>query len=323
MRLKSFLPFVMVCILSSLSVFAQEAVAPKTASLQFKYKAGDIDRYKMVVKFEMNIAVPGMPAAPGGGAMQANMSMTSVLRSKVLGILPDGNAKIRYAYESMKMDMDMPGMPVMEKDKMDAMQKDMLKQMPVITATVTKYGQIVGFEGLNNMPGLKQGADLGKLFGGQMGFGLGTGSVVFPAQPVGVGDAWTQDIPIMGAGKMTVDSTVDSLNTKIGNVIAAKIKQDYYGHMDLGDLMKAMLPAMGGNASTPVPAMNGGMDMSGWGIAYVDPTRGKLVRSDADVDMVMKMTASAPAGTTGTAGGGSMNIDMNMNMKINIINMGS
>jgi hypothetical protein len=311
----------MVCVLSTLPVVAQEAAPPASALLQFKYKAGDIDRYKMVVKFEMNIAVPGMAAAPGGGAMQANMSMVSVLRSKVLGILPNGNAKIRYAYESMKMDMDMPGMPAIEKGKMDQMQNDMVKQMPVITATVTKYGQIVGFEGVGNMPGLKQGADLEKLFGGQMGFGLGTGSVVFPADPVSVGDAWSQDIPIMGAGKMTVDSTVDSLNTKIGSRVAAKIKQDYYGHMNLGDLMKAMLPAMGGG-SNAMPAMDGGMDMSGWGIAYVDAARGKLVRSDADVDMVMKMTATPPAGSASAGGVQSLNIDMTMNMKINIINMG-
>jgi hypothetical protein len=321
LRLKSLLPLIMVCVLSTLPVVAQEAAPPASALLQFKYKAGDIDRYKMVVKFEMNIAVPGMAAAPGGGAMQANMSMVSVLRSKVLGILPNGNAKIRYAYESMKMDMDMPGMPAIEKGKMDQMQNDMVKQMPVITATVTKYGQIVGFEGVGNMPGLKQGADLEKLFGGQMGFGLGTGSVVFPADPVSVGDAWSQDIPIMGAGKMTVDSTVDSLNTKIGSRVAAKIKQDYYGHMNLGDLMKAMLPAMGGG-SNAMPAMDGGMDMSGWGIAYVDAARGKLVRSDADVDMVMKMTATPPAGSASAGGVQSLNIDMTMNMKINIINMG-
>ena len=321
MRLKSFLYLIMVCVMSALPVVAQEAAPPASAILQFKYKAGDIDRYKMVVKFQMNIAVPGMAAMPSGGAMEANMSLVSVLRSKVLGILPNGNAKIRYAYESMKMDMDMPGMPSIEKDKMDEMQKDMVKQMPIITATVTKYGQIVGFEGLEKMEGLKPGADLSKLFGGQMGFGLGTGSVVFPAEPVGVGDAWTQDIPIMGAGKMTVDSTVDSLNTKIGSRVAAKIKQDYYGHMNLGDLMKAMLPAMGGG-STAMPAMDGGMDMSGWGVAYVDTARGKLVRSDADVDMVMKMTATPPAGTAATGVTQAVNIDMTMNMKINIINMG-
>jgi hypothetical protein len=325
LRLRIVLSFILATALCALPALAQTAptAGSGTALLQYKFKAGDIDRYKMVVKMDMNIAIPGMPATMSGG-MAAQTSMVSILRAKVLGILPNGNAKVQYTYESMKMDMNMPGMPPIEKDKMDQMQGDLVKQMPVITATLTKYGQIVSIEGMDKMPGMKQGANFDKLFGGQMGFGLGTGSVIFPSEPVGIGDAWTQDIPIMGAGRMTVDSTVESLNAKIGDKVGAKIKQDYYGHMEIADLMKAMLPAMGGTSgSGQIPAMKGGMDMSGWGVAYADPDKGKLIRSDADVNMVMNMTATAPASAaaTGMAPGQPINIGMKMNMKINIITL--
>ncbi|MDO8586596.1 MAG: hypothetical protein Q7T82_06105 [Armatimonadota bacterium] len=323
MKLNMLLPLISISALLAAPAGAQQALSPTPAPtpLVYKFKAGDIDRYKMVMKFQMNIAIPGMPAMPNGGAMEANMSMVSVLRSKVLGILPNGNARVRYAYESVKMDMDMPGMPAAEKDKLDEAQAELAKQMPVITAVVNKYGQIVSMEGLDKLAGVPPGTDMSKFFSGQMGFGLGTGSLVFPAEPVTVGDAWTQDIPIMGAGKLTVDSTVESLNTKVGVKVGVKIKQDYYGHIDLADLMKAMLPALGAGA-TQMPAMNGGMDMRGWGVAYVDPVKGKLIRSDADVDMSMKMTATAPASAPAADGAPqAVNVNMNMNMKVNVINL--
>lgn len=320
LRLRTLIPIICLIAASIIPACAQNPVSGPSC-LQYKYKAGDIDKYKIVVKYGMDISIPGMAESGVPGAFSANMSMVSVLRAKVLGVLPDGSAKINFSYESMKMDFDMPGMPGIDKKKMEEMQKEFAKEMPVITALVDKYGVIRGMEGLSKIPGMEN-IDIGKLFGGQMGFGMGTGSIVFPDGSVSVGDAWTQDIPIFGAGKMTVDSTLESLNTKVGSKVAAKIKQDFSGHIDLADLMKAFMPAMGGNAF-PMPAMNGGMDMTGWGVTYVEPTTAKLVRSDADVDMVMNMNASMPAGTQPTTGPQSINLNMKMNMKINMIRLAS
>lgn len=323
---RAFAALLLLCLTASGSVLAEDnapAVAqPQQAvKLEHKFRANQIDRYKMVIKMNANIALPGMPVAiTGTNGMQMNMSIVSVLRSKVLGILPSGDAKLMYSYESMDMDMDMPGMPKIDKSQMQKAQKDVIKNMPKITMVVNKYGQVTSVEGLDKMPGMPKGMDFSSMLVGPNA--MGPWSFGLPADQVGVGDAWTQDIPILNAGKMTVDYTLESLNAKLGSITAAKIRQDFSGHVEMGDLMKSMIPMMAGSMSGPAPNIIGGMDMSGWGVAYFDAARGRVARVDSDIDMIMNMSAEAPEGLAPANGPKTFNINMTMKMKLNMINLG-
>jgi hypothetical protein len=314
LRLKLVIAAVIGCFIAAMSASAQQAPKQEAATLEFKFRPGEVQRFKTSMRMQMNVAMPGMPALPEGKT-GFEMNMSTVVRQKTLGVLPDGSAKVSYTYETIKVDTS--GLPMADKTPMGDIQKE-LKKMPPITVTMTKHGQITDIQGMQNVPGMPQGMDFSKMLGGAGG--MGSWSFAFPVEGVSVGDAWTQDVPIMGAGKMSVDSTLVSLNTLLNNQVVAKIKQNFAGRIELGDLMKALMPAFGANSSQ-MPSMGGGMDMSGWGVAYFDRAKGRVARSDANIDMVVNMTMAAPPGMQemdASSPGQSINISMTMKIIVNL-----
>lgn len=315
LKIRILLSAIIISLLAPLSVVAQQPQEATGTQFIYKFKAGEKQRQKMVMKIQMNLDLPTLPGAPPN--MGFTMAMVAVMRSKTLGILPNGDAKVLITYESLKADMDMPGMPGIPKDEMAKMQKEISKNLPTVKLIMTRYGQIVGMEGLQNLQGM-QGMpqmDFTKMFGNS-----GMWANVFPDQPVFPGDAWTQDLPMFGAGNIAIDSILESVNTRVGNHIAAKIKQDYSGHIELADLMKAFAPAMS-NQKIPMPDVAGGMDISGWGVTYFDHAKGKLVRSDANIDVVMNISAQACADQRAGTGPQSFDMSFNAKMTMNIITL--
>jgi len=306
-------------LLACSSVYAQTPANTGPVRLEHKFRAGDIQRYKLVAKVNMEFSIPGLPGPQGQqGLAMMTASMVTTLRTKVLGILPDDTAKVNYVYESVDMDFSMPGMPAPDAATKKKLRKEMLKQLPAVTAIVSKYGEFRGFAGPQKWPG-GGGPDINNMIAGPNG--TGPWSVVFPAEPVSVGDVWLQEIPVLGAGQVKVESTLESLNSLVGNRVAAKIKQSYSGSIDLADLMGAMAGASGMKADQ-FPAMSGDMGASGWGVAYFDQNKGRVLRADAEINLAMNMTAPVSgAAQTGASPGQSISMAALMGIKVNLINL--
>jgi hypothetical protein len=274
----------------------------KTVKLEYKFRKGAADKYRMGMTMKMSI--PGMPGAPSG-AMAAKM--TAVFTQKVLDVYPDGSAKIRVSFDKMKMSM--PGMG----------QPEQTVPTQSITITMSKDGKPLKIEGMGPMMG---GAGIPGMEVGQVMNQFGScGGFPFPPGPVSVGETWKQAVPVPAfGGNVNVVSTLLAAAVPVGRENAAKIRQTFSGHFDLAEMMKAFAGATPGDAKggeearKAMSSMTGAMDLKGWSVTYFSPTRGKMLKTNGNVNVRMNM--SLPASAQQQGGPRQMNMVMDMNIYV-------
>lgn len=278
-------------VLSALLLCAVSSVWAEPVKIQYKFTAGEIDKYKMTMNMKMD--APGMP----GGEKGMNMSMNMVIHQKTLGILPDGSAKILYTYKDFNFSA--PGMPAPPKD--DIVGKS-------ITITMGRDGSIIKYDAGK----LAKGMDLSGMMG-QMGI-----YSLFPKEPIEVGQSWTQAVPIpMMGGNMNVTSTLLAADEPLWSRPSCKIRQVFDSKMDLGQMMQNMMGAFaGGNPEVQkeMSGVSGELNLSGWGVTYFCPEIGKLLKTDGSIAANVTMNMPPQAVQQGAPAHFTMTLNMDMNM---------
>lgn len=127
-------------VLCVILICASAVAYGKSVVLQYKLTPGQIDNYKLVMTVNMR-----MPGAPTPQLQSMNMKMSLVMRQKVLGVLPDGTAKVRYDYRDMKVSA--PGMSA-------AQAKANVPKSMSATIRMDKYGRIHGIESIEGVQGV-------------------------------------------------------------------------------------------------------------------------------------------------------------------------
>ena len=267
-------------------VLTGQAFCQDSVKLAYKFTPGELLRYKMVANLTAQMTDP-----QSGQTMNIPIQMVAVMRQRVKKVLPNGDAQVSAAIESIKMNaggnaMTVPG------DK-----------MPTMTMVLSPNGTVKGVQGLEKFGGMLPGMEF------MGGGGFGDFGAVLPDAALNVGDTWAQQIPLpMGMGNVQIQSKLVSANTKIGDYRVAALKQDFGGDINLA------MPL-------PVPSGETGasLDMKGTvlgnGTIYFSPDKGRMVRSEGRADMQMAFGVPAGQGSPG----GSMSINMAMTFEMYLL----
>jgi len=286
-------------------VIASVAAFAEPVTLEYKFKVGDVDKYKMAMA--MSMEMPGLPAK--GGAPAMNFSMTMSYIQKVLAVNPDGTAKVQVTYGDMKFS----GLPGDAKAKADTEAKTKAMAGQVMTAIMTKRGQMLSVQGMDKvmaaagMPSM----DFSKFLNSA------SNQALLPEGPVDVGQSWKQEVPMpFGSGRMSVTSTLDSTDQQLWGLQAAKVSQAFDGSFDIAEVLKAMMGGLkaGTKGAPDLSSMSGTVNLNGKMDFLFAPAIGKLLNGGGS--MQMKLTMNLPP--EAVKQGAPASVDMNMNMQINI-----
>lgn len=160
--------------------------------IRLKPNVGDSQKMLMT----MDVASQGQQAM--------NMKMTMAMDMKVTD-LTDAVYTYEVKYGSIKMDMDAGGMQMSydsnakEQTGMGAVMHEQMKVLmeKPLTMKMNERGKVTDF----TMPGMQSGQEMD----------MGAISLPLPEQAVGVGDSWSDERPIEGAGTLKMTMTVDKI----------------------------------------------------------------------------------------------------------------
>lgn len=263
----------------------------KSVLLSHSFKAGQIDNYKMTM--DMRLSSASMPTLAG---KPVTMKMSMTFRQKVLGILPDGSARVSLTYNQIKVSC--PGFPQVKTQAMPPQ---------TVTMTLAPDGSLIAIDGMSRMMANLPGLDFSQL-AGQMGY-----YGVFPSEPVEVGQSWTKDIPLpFNSGALQVVSTLLNAAVPIGKQTVCKIKQDYQAYLDIGALMNAV--AADQRANIGDFKFSGGMEMKGWTVIYFSPSAGRFVKANGKAKAGMSFEMPPQLVSQGAPQSISMDVDMTINI---------
>lgn len=198
--------------------------APDTTAYDIHrtYKAGEIDRYKLVNKMQIN--------SPQTGGNFSDVDMEMTFKEVTKSVKPDGAAVITNSFESASADMN--GSPF-----------DLMQFLSGATVTLTqdKYGKVSSVKA-EGFQGPMADANIDQMFSqSTLGF--------YPDKPVKIGDSWKFEsnrnlqgstVKVAGASTLVGIETVDGIKTyKIKSVMdnagqdqAAKIHVESVGNVD-------------------------------------------------------------------------------------------
>jgi len=290
---------------SVLVLGAAASAAGQGTTLQYRWSAGQEDRYRMTQKTVATIS--GMP---GGGTQTVEQSMTQTTAMKVLSVAADGSATIQQTFEAVRMEMTTPaGTMVFDSavkepatDPTMAGLAALLTGMigEAITVVLKPNGGVVKVEGMTRIFEKTSAAMPADVASGPLLASLksalsdeamqrtfGQSFSTFPDAPVGTGETWTttSDVvqPIIGtvntvrtATLQAVETTGGSAMARIGIVVAVK--------------QSAEAPAAG----APMKITMG--EAKGTGEITFDVTNGRIKRTTVDMNMPMTMAATMPDG---------------------------
>lgn len=235
--------------------FAAQAFCQDSVTLQYKYTAGELLRYKMVMDASMQLDTPN-------GSLTIPVRMAAVMKQRTKRVLKDGNAELVVAFESMRMQLgtEVREMPV--------------KELPVMTVTVSKHGQVCSA----NVPGMAANPFMNSQMMNSGGFG---NYVVFPEGPIKVGDAWELNLPqVQGLEGIRAGGELLSTNTKLGKYTVSKIRQTIGGNLNLD-----MPTGLGMQTNSAMPGMKMDGAFLGDGTVFFSAERGQMIRADGRVDL--------------------------------------
>ena len=256
--------FILLCLILGAQAFCQDSI-----KLEYKFVPGELLRYKMVMNATLQLDVPST-----GKSLSIPVAMAAVVRQRTKRVLPDGNAEIAVAFESIRVQMG------------DQVRELPAKEIPVATLVMSRSGRVKNL----NIPTV----DSAQFMGGRMcpvgGFG---DYVALPEAVVQVGDSWSQNLPeVPGLGTIRGTGKLISANSKVGKYKAAVVKQSIGGDLNMD--MPLALSAQGGSAVPPGMKVNGAF--LGDGTIYFSAERGRLIRTDGRVDMQVNVNVPQIAG---------------------------
>jgi len=295
--------------LSALFIFAACAAQAEGVTLAYKFRAGEIDKYKLVMKMNFDIAGLGRVGMPAG-PMAMDFSM--VMRQKTLGVYPDGSAKVMFSCGEPNIKMS--GVPAIAKSKQPW-------RSPSMTVVLAPDGGLLKVEGLEKafaFAGAK-GIDLSALqINKFMGF-LGQ-NPVFPSEPLEVGQTWETSVPLpFGNTQIKLLSTLVTDNAAVGRSRAAKVEQSFDGNLDFSEILKSISGMMPANVPgrDMVSQVTGGMEMFGLMTYYFSPSAGKMLKGTGE--MVANMSVKLPQRLIQM--GGPPQVDMSANITYELMRL--
>lgn len=279
-------------------VLAVCAVQAEPVKLAHKFRAGEIDKYKLSMKMVFDIA--GLAQVSG---QQGPMSMdfSIVMRQKTLGIYPDGSAKVLVSCGEPKINM--PGLPAIPKSKQPII-------MPELKMVLAPDGSLRGIEGLEKALAFKGtgNANFGAADFSQFMNLMGQ-QAVFPSEPLEVGSSWENTLPMPFSGAtLKVQSTLVTDNAAVGKNRAASIVQTFDGSLDFSEMLRQMasIVPVKGQEREMLAGVSGGAQMFGNMNYYFSPTLGKMLKGSGE--MAMNISISMPRKVTEM--GGPPRLDM-------------
>ncbi len=270
--MRRFLVFVIV----SVCLLSGDAAIAKSVQLRFKHAAGQIDRYKILM--EVNVVVPNMPQLPCG---PLNMKMGFVWTQKVLGILPDGSAKVRFTYQDMKL---------VASERTLEFTKNHLNDM-AWTAIIDREGNVTkvqraGGAGVHTGKQNEVGDGLWLLIGG-----------CFPRESMEVGDCWDANYPMpWKSGEIRTVSRLDAAAVTRGKFVVSKITQSTSGQLDISKVLVGLaqlspkFAARDRDMLKDFSQIKGAVSVNGSSTLYFAPEQGRIVQADGVCNMAMRMT---------------------------------
>src|SRR6478735_4265417 len=85
---------------SVLVLAAAASAAAQGTTLQYRWTAGQEDRYRLTLK-----TVATMSGMPGGGTQTVEQTMSQTTAMKVLSVAADGTATVQLTFEAVRMEM--------------------------------------------------------------------------------------------------------------------------------------------------------------------------------------------------------------------------
>lgn len=284
------------------------AAAAEPIALEYKFRKGEVDKYRLAV--EMSLDLSGVAAAAGqSNVPPMNMSMSVNLVQKTLDVYSDGSAKVRVSYSN----------PVIQGVKMPAAASKSAKalQGQEIVMRISKRGRIISVQGLDKlMAGSGFNMDFSKLFDAS------AGNVILPEGPVEVGQSWTDSIPIpFGSSQIHLQSTFAGYDEEIWNLRVARIRQSCCGSLDLKEMFETVLRAIAGSMKQNAPdfsSMSGELGLNGDMTEYFAPSIGKLLKSNGTLSAQVAITF--PQSLTQQGAPSSLSCGVNMRMAMTRFN---
>lgn len=312
---------------ASILLLAAAANAPEGVELRWRFKAGDVLRYRMVMKQEMQMSGPA--------EFETTTDMAFAMREEVKEVSPAGVAKIDVKYEALRAEMAMP----MGDLSYDSTRKgeDAKKNSEELSALaglldmqfhmeMDPTGRVLSVSGLKEAVE-KAFADQGDdPMSKQMLSGLRKAFDedrvremfefnVFPEKKLAAGDTWNRAFeipaPMIGKMKYALDFKFDGTEDRAGAPIA---KLSYVAKLTI---------EKGAADEAPVSDqfdMDIAMDSSdGKGTVLFDMRAGRVLENN----LTMKMDLTMTLRPTGDGNGQSMEMAMEMAMDMTVRLLGA
>lgn len=242
---------------------------PAGVELAFAWRAGETIPFRMVNQIRQNITIEmddaetsGVPAMP---TMEMTIDQVMTGRQEVLEVGPDGTARVRLSYDTLRMDMVSPMISASwdseepGDDEMSSLFETSLRPMleTPMTLEITSGGKILSVEGIEAMAAAMitaGGGDSGML--DSLG-GFDEASIeqliqqsffVLPTDPVAVGDSWgdRQEMPIPFVGGVLTGDLRFQLTSVDDGLARIDLDGDYeYQPGEEPNVLKEMMANLG------------------------------------------------------------------------------
>ncbi len=269
-------------------LIAYSSDASGAVDLQYKFKAGEVVRHKIVMDMDVVIAanVPNAPQIP-----PMHMKMVGIVKQKTMRVLPDGDAEVVDVLESLTMTVGGETRKI-----------EIGKYPSKMTGFLSKFGPSDRMGAASQTPGMLSSLQFGS--GGMCQY------ILLPGQALNVGDYWTDTMNLPLGLSVQQKTKLTAENSKLGSYKVAVLKHDISGSMDLAlDQLAQMI----GQTDAPIP-VDGSIKalIIGDAASYFSLARGRMIRSEGTMDMQME------ANVTDGAQGGQFAIRAHINFSVNL-----
>jgi hypothetical protein len=312
--------------LAVLALALSTPAAPADVRLAWKFKAGDVLRYRVMQVVQQSIS--------GMGNMEMTIENGQVLKEKVQSVAPDGTAKLEVTWEALRFHLGAPMAGGMDYDSTKDAPESASGPMKGLAKLVGSSfqvemkpsGEIVSLTGIDDLM-KKVGSDSGAgPMGGMLQRSFSDTSmkrsletVVFPEKTMADGETWkrssTFDVPSLGKLKTDYDFKLDGTET-VDGAKASKIGVLY--SMSLGGGKPDMSGMPGAERFDVDLSMD---DAKGDGTIDFSADLGRMVRTKltSDMDINMNMTPKGDA----QGGAGAMKLAVQTHQKLSTTLLGA
>jgi hypothetical protein len=309
-----------------LLAFALSNSAAADAHLAWKFKEGDVLRYRVLQVVQQSIS--------GMGNMETTIENGQVLKEKVQSVAPDGTAKLEVTWEALRFHLGAPMASGLDYDSTKDAPESAAGPMKSLAKLVGSSfqvemkpsGEIVSLTGIDDLM-KKVGSESGA---GPMGGVLQKSfsdtsmkrsleTVVFPDKAIADGETWkrasTFDVPSLGKLKIDYDFKLDGTETVDGTK-AAKVGVLY--SMSVGGGKPDMSGMPGADRYDVDLSMD---DAKGEGTIDFSSEAGRMIRTQLSSDMDINMNMNPKGG--GQGGPPAMKLAIQTHQKLSTTLLGA